>query len=154
VARNGEEEDVEKEVQRCLEMVALSRVFDIEGLWEVLGEVGRNTPVHEEPNPSFSGEAEQQDATASQDGETQAPEKPAEIIDSDQEEVLSPVKEAPLKLTPAPPPKSLTPSGEDEDEGTEIIIIDNMTHIINELFSRKEKSDGMLPHFPLTSDHD
>lgn len=28
------------------------------------------------------------------------------------------------------------------DEGIEVIVIDNMTHIINELFSRKEKSSG------------
>ena len=155
-ARNGEEEDVEKEVQRCLEMVGLSRVFDIEGLWEVLREVGHNTVVCEAPNPSFSGEAEQQDATASQGGETQSLQKSAEIIDSDQEEELSPVKTPLPNPTLAPPLKPHTPSAQVEqgqDEGTEIVIIDNMTHIINELFSRKEKNDGILPRFPLTSDH-
>jgi len=77
---------VDEEVRRCLEMVAISRVFDVEGLWEVLGEVGRGS-----------------------DGST---------VDDDE---------------------SL------REEGVEMIIIDNMTHLINELFARKERSECMFP---------
>lgn len=78
------ESSVDEEVQRCLEMVAISRVFDVEGLWEVLGEVGR---------------------------------------DSEEAQGLAP--------------------DDHNEEGMEIIIIDNMTHLINELFSRKERSEGI-----------
>jgi hypothetical protein len=78
------ESSVDEEVQRCLEMVAISRVFDVEGLWEVLGEVGG---------------------------------------DSEGAEGLAP--------------------DDHNEEGMEIIIIDNMTHLINELFARKERSEGI-----------
>lgn len=77
-------EGVDDDVHRCLEMVAISRVFDVEGLWEVLGEVGRDCVGDE---------------------------------------------------------------GTSEDkyeEGMEVIIIDNMTQLINELFARKEKGEGRL----------
>jgi hypothetical protein len=70
----------DEDLQKCLEMVAINRVFDIEGLWEVLGEIGRES--HSQ--------------------------------------------------------------SENDDGGTEIIIIDNMTHLINELFARKERSEGAL----------
>jgi hypothetical protein len=65
-------------------MVAISRVFDVEGLWEVLGEVGRDFAADK-------GTSEDKD-----------------------------------------------------EEGMEIIIIDNMTQLINELFARKEKGEGTL----------
>ncbi len=141
--------DLEKEVQKCLEMVALSRVFDIEGLWEVLGEVGRSSPLTEEPNPPSPQEIGIENAIEGPSEGDKTPENPPEIIDSDQEEELSPIKERPLK--PALPSKPLSPRKEAEDEGTEIIIIDNMTHIINELFSRKEKTDGTYPLLPSNS---
>ena len=78
---------VDEEVQRCLEMIAMSRVFDVEGLWEVLGEVARDSHWNEE----------------------------------------LPSKE------------------QHEEDGIEIIIIDNMTNLINELFARKERTEGTLP---------
>ena len=78
------ESSVDEEVQRCLEWVAISRVFDVEGLWEVLGDVGRDSEGAE-------GAA----------------------------------------------------AGVHYEEGMEIIIIDNMTHLISELFARKEKSEGI-----------
>ena len=80
---------VDEEVQRYLEVVAMSRVFDVEGLWEVLGEVGRDS-------------------------------------DWDEERL----------------------SEEQPEDGMEIIIIDNMTNLINELFARKERSEGTLRPLP------
>ena len=78
--------EVEEEVRRCLEMVAISRVFDVEGLWEVLGEIGRD---------SESGVRD--------------------------DEAMR------------------------EATGVEMVIVDNMTHLINELFARKERSEGLPP---------
>merc|ERR1711964_45202 len=42
---------------------------------------------------------------------------------------------------PPPSPKDRGDTTEG-DEGIEIIVVDNMTHLINELFARKEKSDA------------
>lgn len=71
-------------------MVAISRVFDIEGLWEVLGEVGR-------------------------DSESGA------LVDDEGVRAVG------------------------DENGVEMIIIDNMTHLINELFARKGRGEGMYP---------
>ncbi|KAH6667532.1 hypothetical protein B0J14DRAFT_489444 [Halenospora varia] len=132
-----EEEDVDEEVVRCLEMVTISRVFNIEGLWEVLGEIGRetHTPTAEAriPQQQFEGSSP---PWPTQDS---SPEKTPQILDSedDEELELSPVK-APRKKAEM----------QKEDEGVEMIIVDNMTHIINELFGRREKNEA---HALLTS---
>lgn len=116
------EADIEGEVQRCLEMVAISRVFDIEGLWEVLGEVGRNGTLEDEVKNILENISEAHARTGNQSSQ-----KPPEIIDSEEE------------LTPeeAPPPRH-----QKESSGVELIVIDNMTHIISELLSRREKSEA------------
>jgi hypothetical protein len=132
----GLELNVDEDVQRCLEMVAISRVFDIEGLWGALGEIRRHRSSgfeaeHLEPEIA---ESEGMEAT----GEVLNPERSAEIIDSEEE---------PTPEDEALPSPVIRPSSRDKDEdGTEIIIVDNMTHIINELFSRKEKSDCKSPN--------
>lgn len=101
-------------VQKCLEMVAITRVFDVEGLWEVLGEIGRG----------------------SDDGDITA--------GAAKEQIPQDVG------TPSRP--RLGGGGaileEGTEDGTEIIIIDNMTHLINELFARKEKGEGSTPPSP------
>ncbi|KAE8442349.1 hypothetical protein EG329_003420 [Mollisiaceae sp. DMI_Dod_QoI] len=134
-------EKIEQEVQRCLEMVAISRVFDIEGLWEVLGEVGRDGPATSDPSSSIAGLAKDVTAVGQKtDGAVQSSPDWPEISDS-QEEDLSPIDDAESA--------SKVPEMEkkEQDEGTEIIIIDNMTQIINELFSRKEKGT-LFTQFP------
>ena len=84
-----DEQGVNEEVLRCLEMVAISRVFDIEGLWEVLKEVGQDSETD-----STDDEGVREESTGN-------------------------------------------------ENGVEMIIIDNLTHLINELFARKERSEGM-----------
>jgi len=113
------DEEVEKDVQKCLEMVAISRVFDIEGLWEVLGEVGRNNTPPDELDLLVSaiGPEEVQENL----------QKPTEILDSEEELT-------PEEISPAPE--------RNPHSGTEIIMIDNLTHIITELLARKEKSEA------------
>lgn len=108
---------VKADVTRSLEMVGISRVFDVEGLWEVLSEISRSSS-----ESTYDGEVVRKD-----EEETQSQHE-VEIADSEDEEV-------------ATPPAAKKGKGT-ADEGIEIIIIDNMTQIINELFSRKEKSDG------------
>jgi hypothetical protein len=105
-------EEVDRGVERCLEMVAISRVFDLEGLWEVLGEVGR-------------------DSRAGDEAATSGPD----------------IGESEVHAIPEAEHEEDCP----HDEGTELVIIDNMGHIINELFSRKEKGEGTSLPFPSPS---
>ncbi|KAF8848676.1 hypothetical protein BDZ45DRAFT_635456, partial [Acephala macrosclerotiorum] len=151
-------ERIERDVQRCLEMVDISRVFDIEGLWEVLGEVGRNDTA---PLTDLSEEGEETTKTDDRSPVWPAPEPEindsqedlasieeyparvsnvsvAEVIDSDEED-LSPIDEKAPKV-----PKQKEKEEEDDgDGGVEIVIIDNMTRILNDLFSRREKNDAL-----------
>ncbi|KAH6710930.1 hypothetical protein BKA61DRAFT_106528 [Leptodontidium sp. MPI-SDFR-AT-0119] len=119
----SEKDEVDDQVQRCLEMVAISRVFDIEGLWEVIGEVDH--VLSASPDHGLVDEM-----VVEQDIGDDEPEP--EILDS--EEDLTPPSSIP------PPISKVQEEEASEDEGTEMIIVDNMTHIVNELFARKEKS--------------
>lgn len=121
-AVTAEAEAVDADVTRCLEMVGISRVFDVEGLWEVLSELSRSS------NSATSDDLEAQE----KEREKQRQSEP-EIADSE-DEGEDADEEA---ISPLPHIKK-----EDADDGIEIILIDTMTQIINELFSRKEKSDG------------
>ncbi|KAI9056025.1 hypothetical protein LZ554_000957 [Drepanopeziza brunnea f. sp. 'monogermtubi'] len=133
-SKDGGGTDIDTDLQRCLEMVAISRVFDIEGLWEVLGEIRQDTSLEVSPKGGlvkgrgFSG----------QEGDL---ELSPEIFDSQEEDLMS---EDGLPI-PSPAPKSARLGDAQYDEvvdGIEFIIIDNMTHIMNELFARKERSDA------------
>ncbi|KAH7336213.1 hypothetical protein BKA65DRAFT_479133 [Rhexocercosporidium sp. MPI-PUGE-AT-0058] len=140
--REGEKLNVDGQVQKCLEMVAISRVFDVEGLWEVIGELDQIPPVssdhgiHDESEEKRQKEAvggpDEIEVVFEQDIGSDEPDP--EILDSEED------------LTP--PTGSLPFISKDqkeetsEDEGTEIIIVDNITHIVNELFARKEKNDA------------
>lgn len=171
-----EEKQVDVKVNRCLEMVALSRVFDIEGLWEVLGEIDvsrqdASSSVIPQQDHRGTGETRSQLEEETDKPETQAKEtrkeERTEIEDSEDDDDLllslpSPQKPIEISLakarteTQADIPKrgSLSdekqqPRADEEDQGTEIIIVDNMTHLISELFGRKEKNNGMSFHLHL-----
>lgn len=116
--RQAETTSVEADVTRCLEMVGISRVFDVEGLWEVLSELSRSSATS------------QDDLTGGKAGEETQNIYEAEIADSEDEGSEDLLQQDEQDIVTG------------TDEGVEIIIVDNMTQIINELFSRKEKSDG------------
>ncbi|TAQ84654.1 hypothetical protein B7494_g7033 [Chlorociboria aeruginascens] len=130
------EEEVEKEVSRLLEMVAISRVFDIEGLWEVLGEVGAQKSNSEEMDTTGKDYKGQESNQAKEAAEL-------EIGDSEEEEDI----DVSNPKTDEGPHESITtahPEDGEDDIGTEIIIIDNLTTLISSLFSQKEKSAGKM----------
>lgn len=103
------DEEVEKMVTRALEMVAISRVFDIEGLQEVIAEISTSS------------------------SESRTPERTAEIVDSEDEDAgLSPVG-FPAKTR------------EGEEDGIQMVVVDNMTTLITDLMNRKEKTEGIYP---------
>lgn len=123
--RQASTSSISDDVQKCLEMVGISRVFDVEGLWEVVGEIRSTAKTSLEVSEPLDDREE-----------TQSPrEEDVEIADSeDEEDEIS---------TPVQGQNQTEIETQQEDEGIEIIIIDNMTQIINELFTRKERSDGM-----------
>lgn len=114
---------VDAEVQRQLGKVNISRVFDIEGLWDVLGEVTRNPQI-------MLGQRE--DTTASTFKTnirgSEATSRSNEIIVDSQDEDLS--------------PSEVSSPEKHGDEGIEILVIDSMTDIINGSLVDKEKSEG------------
>ena len=146
VVGDGREVGADEDVQKCLEMVAMSRVFDVDGLWEVLSEVGRDARV--------AGSLDGIDRAVGDggvgkgnEGVQSAPQP--EIVDSEEEDIIISEPRHPSVQQQSPaadPPRPTKTSPDDEDEGTEIIVIDNMTHLINELFSRKERTEGKTPH--------
>jgi hypothetical protein len=109
--------NTDEEVKRCLEMVAISRVFDIEGLWEVLGDISHSSV----PDSSLIPENE--------------PLKPATIPGTEDSED---------EITP---PEITIQNSAIVEEGTEIVVVDTLTQIITELFTSREKSAGAFPLF-------
>ncbi|KUJ23596.1 uncharacterized protein LY89DRAFT_186742 [Mollisia scopiformis] len=104
-------------------MIAISRVFNIEGLWEVLGEIGHESP----PSPSPTSLPPLPDNKT--DGPIQSSPDWPEIVDS----------QAPSPLSdPDPPSPTLQKEDADLDIGPEILLISTLTQIINNLFARKE----------------
>ena len=117
-------------------MVAISRVFDVEGLWEVIGEVDHavSSSSPRVDGEDGNGKADLKDADEQEVRNQVQVNKTPEILDSEEDAT-------PPRHVPPLSPKEGDNTTED-DEGVEIIIIDSMTHLINELFARKEKSDG------------
>ena len=115
--------DAEEEAQKHLEKVTISRVFDIEGLWEVLGEVTRNSrplPKHQRGEEVDARDHEELPITK-------------EIVDSE-DESLSPDGDS--KAIPEQPDEQI-------DEGIEILVVDSMTDIINGSLANKERTEGI-----------
>ena len=113
-------------------MVAISRVFDVEGLWEVLGEVGLGSASDREVGSGDGGQGRDEGDRDGVEGDEEVP---------DSEDDLALLEDDFDIDAPPRPPRSQKHDG---DLGTEIVIVDTMTHIINELFSRKEKVEGKL----------
>ncbi|TGO21514.1 hypothetical protein BPAE_0215g00060 [Botrytis paeoniae] len=129
-----DEIDIQKEVNALLELVAISRVFDIEGLWEVLSELGR-------PNDQPINNGADQEipiiipsrTSKPVEGEAEPLHKiPDEICDSEEEDI---------ELTPPPPPpvKPTAPTPSSTETSPEILIIDSMHYLISHLFTHSEK---------------
>ncbi|RFU32635.1 hypothetical protein B7463_g3702, partial [Scytalidium lignicola] len=157
--------EVGTEVQRCLEMVSISRAFDLEGMWEVLGEVQsqpagdqqRDTNVQNQQDDDTGVENQQKHRSI--ETRNEKVDLTPEILDSEEDESInsdSPYMDQEftrLRENTAQEPKPLFLNyidNKDHSDGIEIIVLDNMTNIINELFARKEKTEGwspMPPHF-------
>lgn len=129
--------DVKARVRECLERISVSRVFDMEGLWEVLSELELDST--EEPSPSIGAEVVVQSEEEEIDAPA-APEEPessplsslsstppyelpplrptqqiqrTEVMDSEDEGELSPISPSPPSETalpePEPAPETIEP---------------------------------------------
>ena len=133
--------EVKNEVRGCLERIAIARVFDVEGLWEVLGELeGGDYGGEETPRQEAEGTA----------GDAFPPKEPTkiqkrqrtEIMDSEDEEELS----SPEPSSPSPPPtvhqhppniKDTQPSGLPD-----MILITHTSTLLNTLFTGRDKESA------------
>lgn len=129
-------ENLVNEVQKYLEQVTISRVFDIEGLWEVLSEVTLESPASLPQRDGKTIAADlMQRSTSSFPITLRASEEPStveEIIDSEDE---NPTPDDNYGATAKQP-------ADQGHEGIQILVVDNMGDLINELLARKEKTDG------------
>ena len=129
------EDHLGREVQKYLEQVTISRVFDLEGLREVLSEVTLDfqPQLGHEDGKAPTTDLLVRSATPPPHSlhMNEGPAIVPEVMDSEDEDTT-------------PDDKAVH---QGEEEGIQILIVDSMTDIINELFARKEKAQGIL-HYP------
>ena len=146
--------DVNTQLKACLERVALSRVFDINGLWEVLGELDLPTQM---PDPSLSPEIQRHEKLQSEseiDEETLPSIGETEILDSQDEGGLSSPESTreTLAKPAAPERKASVPPKQPNlipDEARknvppipDIILITHMSSLLATLFTHREKASA------------
>jgi hypothetical protein len=158
---------VEERVNGVLERVSITRVFDVEGLWEVLGELRSGTEqtgATTEPEdvvqtsgkdvrPLPSSDASK-DIFGNERDERRAGNMIVEIMDSEEEDddddLSSPISAgrqiSSPKLSSRPHEKSdarsSNPPSSREPPTTEIILIDTLTSLITTLFANTERSNA------------
>ncbi|OBT90146.1 hypothetical protein VE02_00944 [Pseudogymnoascus sp. 03VT05] len=152
---------VEEKVNAVLERVGVTRVFDIEGLWEVLGEVGGGAGVGNanaasvgEEGDAVAGDGEGEKEGGGGDGPPEEVLKSAgtrEIMDSEDDDdddndlatqrIPNPVPQNPHKKpsldtnTNTHHHKPAAPAAPFTHPTTEIILLDNLTTLTTTLFS-------------------
>lgn len=166
------EQSIDSKVNGILERVSITRVFDIEGLWEVVGEIrngtGQSTVTDEtnsvtatavkDSNNSYSGldVVAQERGHGGQTDEKPTPRVTPEIMDSEQDDDEDDDDLDTHHFPEEAGPRPKVASGADENNRkisnnaatsqhtgqpltTELVLVDNMTTLITNLFSRTEK---------------
>ncbi|KAI1779091.1 hypothetical protein F4818DRAFT_239165 [Hypoxylon cercidicola] len=124
-AANHQQPAVNAEVRRCLELISVSRVFDIEGLWEVIDELV--TPAAPATAAAAAAAAAATTTTtvhkedeAVENGITETPlSSPLSLLDSpswDSAEEIRDEASAEPKLSPTPPRIERAEVGDSEDD--------------------------------------
>ncbi|KAI1392074.1 uncharacterized protein F4822DRAFT_389558 [Hypoxylon trugodes] len=121
-AANHRLEEVNAEVRRCLERISVSRVFDVEGLWEVVSELETQVsqaPTSSPPVVTATGEGEEGGHSTIDTVLLPAPSERSKREDSPKRSVEKDDKAKP-RIPPLRPPKpkqiEVGDSEEDEDE--------------------------------------
>ncbi|RKF72585.1 hypothetical protein GcM3_097024 [Golovinomyces cichoracearum] len=120
------------QMRRCLEMVKISRIFDIDGLWEILGETEHSKGIPNKikdfslalspNNNQIGGERDQRQVFCDEEASNTVSET---ISTKNAQPILSSKTE--LKIV---------------DDGIEILIVDNMTTLISEFLTSREKTNA------------
>lgn len=164
---DGDVGDVGAAVEDCLQRVGISRVFNVEGLWEVLREVtegGQGLGDDERLNDEETELAEKASMIQKSDSHEMGKEavlprtsrpfkvpqsteqKTFEIQDSDAEDSDLELGSSPPRLeAQVNPDKANSKPNQENTSIMELFIVDNMTTLINELFSRAERIAGEWP---------
>ncbi|KAH6651872.1 hypothetical protein BKA67DRAFT_521092 [Truncatella angustata] len=162
--------DVNAQVRQCLECISVSRVFDVEGLWEVLSELEEKPPapttekeeiVHDLPVPA-EPESSPLSSPPPSSPITELPPlrssrvEEIEIQDSEDEGDLSSVPASPStlehKTLPAEEPELPIPTlaephherltYEESFTVPEIILVTHLSTLLNTLFTQRAKSSA------------
>ncbi|PQE24453.1 fasciclin domain family protein [Rutstroemia sp. NJR-2017a BBW] len=138
----GTDDEENQQLSFMLDLVAISRVFDIEGLWEVLSEIARTTNQvnNDEANEGSMNSPPWHEEPEAYNKEVQ-PRIRNEIGDSEEEEEEEDLQSPSPPPPPPPPPKVVSkPQSTPIDSGPELLVIDNIHHLISHLFTHSEKT--------------
>ena len=134
--------EVRSEVRGCLERIAIARVFDVEGLWEVLGELeGGGSAV--EARPPQEVERTAGDALLPKEPAKDQKQQRTEILDSEDEEDMS----SPEPPSPPPPPAAHHNTALNAEETQpsrlpDMILITHTSTLLNTLFTGRDKESA------------
>lgn len=128
-------ESVDAKVRMCLERVDISRALDFIGVVEVVGEVGR-----------ICEDAEGRMEKVGAEMGTAAVAVREEIVDSEEEdEALEDLDEGSESIKQQ--------GGSFNDRGTSVIVIDNITNVVGNLFNSSELTSCMYNFLSLPASH-
>jgi hypothetical protein len=138
--------DLQKKVHWCLERTSIARVFDIEGLWEVLGELEATVSMTDSGPPQVEeewkavqkpDEAPPAEHTKGQRGQR------TEVLDSEDEGGLSSPESSSPQKPPAQPDTQSNPRSHPPDTGPsplpDLILITHTSTLLNALFTGRDK---------------
>ncbi|CEI60933.1 unnamed protein product [Fusarium venenatum] len=121
-------EDIKARLRECLDKVLLSRVFDLDGLWEVLADLDRSAPVEEEA-VSLHQEKETQKQVA-----TEAQVEEIQDSQDEDDEAFSPIQQA------SQPPLQEEKLPSEAAQHPEVIVMTHFSSLLTSLFAHRERS--------------
>lgn len=130
-------QDLKGMIRECLERISISRVFDIEGLWQALAELEESAA---DTTVSPVGQGNGSDSVSGDAGPERQVQQRTEIQDSEEEDGLSP-PEPPLPQNPVTTPPDGRPRPEDPLPSTlpDLILITHTFTLLSALFSSRDK---------------
>lgn len=132
---DSDEVEIQELVNTMLGLVGISRVFNIEGLWEVLSEVGQTNSCsnNNRGDKEISNNIPPQKVACGERRAESLHKIPDEIGDSEDEDI---------DLQTSPPVENVSRTSNEVETGPEILIIDNMHYLISHLFTHSEKTSA------------
>ncbi|GAB1311732.1 hypothetical protein MFIFM68171_01942 [Madurella fahalii] len=123
-------------VQECLERISISRVFDIEGLWQVLGELEETSERMPLPVTQGTETGPKRDAATSE----QRVQQRTEVQDSEEEDSLS-LSESPHPQSPTAQPRDGSSRYSEPPRSSlpDLILITHTSALLSTLFAARDK---------------